>query len=787
MELADIKSRDDLRYYWQQVSNRFVWNAVEVEAARQLLVPVAIELALNDWVLYLDARKEYGIDHAASVARLSSFVEWAKMHRESVEDWLFADGLFCLGAMQDMIERPDDALNSYAAVFDEFGEVSNSALALIVAKSLYNAVVASRKSGKPSIVQYIDRLRQLADDNDDQNIRFLFANVLFSACYDAGKTDDLDVAKKHLEELRRLVKDHEEPAIRIPLAKALFNYSIKLEKIKAVLEAYQACKEAESWLQQSSDESTRPLHEQVVIRANRLRKKLNLPAKNLQKPKPRKQVPADKTTDPALPTEVPLTAPDSEASQAAQTSAQPPDVMARARMIQAHEDVVSEFKEVKDRFLSQMDRSKHRVDRFLDRNGRFARDASVLMVLRQWNSYTPIIVDGQESDRGGGYFVRHKDVGLVIDPGYNFIELFHKAGCKIVDITHVAITHAHDDHTAQLEQLLTMFHQFNTRNKSTPKKVTLLLNHSTQKKFSGFSLHKDCRYIEKVICLNAFDADNEQTVRLTKAGDISLTVLKAYHDDVFTTEYAIGLGLRIESATGVRRIVFTGDTGLYPPLLNDDGKPVFFDNRVQERRVVEREEEGINRKYPDEFQAPHVDLLVPHLGSIKEYEFNPPPSEPVSSDPATGEAQAGSLGPMFYPNHLGILGTAMVIKELMPKAVILSEFGSELRGLRMEIATLLRKALKKTMEEGSVPFIIPGDPSIVYNIPDGHFLCHEDGCFHPHNAIEAKEVGGDRIGLFKKGGMSASLDQFDKYREDLVNSEKKDAESFELSYMPKKS
>jgi len=336
-----------------------------------------------------------------------------------------------------------------------------------------------------------------------------------------------------------------------------------------------------------------------------------------------------------------------------------------------------------------------------------------------------------------------------------------------------------------------MFHQFNGKNKNTPKKVTLLLNHSTLKKFSGFSLHKDCSYIEKVICLNAFDADNEQIIKLSRTDDISLTVLPAYHDDVFTMDYAIGLGLRIGKGDAMRRIVFTGDTGLYPLML-DKGKPVcchYTDSmhrEVEERRVVEKEDEGINRKYPSDFQDPNVDLLVPHLGSIKEYEFDPPQFAPVSSDPSNSDTQEGSLGPMFYPNHLGILGTAMLIKELLPRAVILSEFGSELRGLRMEIATLLQRALEKTLEKGKAPFIVPGDPSIVYNISDGFFLCHEDGRYYHPETIEAKEVGGDRIGLFKKNGAYASLDRFDNYRKGLLNSMKEETEPFELPYMRKK-
>lgn len=985
MELADIKSRDDLRRYWQQVLNRPVWNAAEVEADRQALLAVAKALTLPDWERYLEAREGYNIDPAASVTRLSAFMDWARKHRESIEEWLFAHGLFSLGVMLGKCERPDDALRHYDELIDGFKKNSDKAIVLVVARALLNAGYYAGKSGDSRAVdkylkelrklakahdepairkhladalfnagtvagnagdlqtvgqcldelrqlatahdepairerlaqalfnavnaagnsgdlravsqhldelrhlakahdepaireplamalvnagnaagnlgdlqavsQYLMDLRQLAEDDGEPVVREQLANALFNAGYYAGNAGDLhavgsyvdelrELAKAHdepdireplakalfnagyyavnsddsramgqyLKELRQLAEDHDEPAIRKNLAIALFNNSIWLDKSNDTPHAYEYCAKAEGLLQGFSDEETKTLREQVAIHKNRLRNKLGKPEEDLQESQPGEHLSAGEGWASGQTAGTSCTAFWSESDQAtrahAQTLATIPrvlitqshenvfvklsDAMARARMIQAHENVITEFKEVKERFLAQMNRSKQRVGRFLDANGRFVHNASVLMVLRQWNSFTPIIVDGQEFDRGGGYFLRHRNVGLVIDPGYNFIELFHKAGCKIVDITHVAITHAHDDHTAQLEQLLTMFHQFHSKNKGKTDKVTLLLNHSTLKKFSGFSLHKDCPYIEKVICLNAFDKDNEQTISLSKVGGLFLTVLPAYHDDVFTMEYAIGLGLRIDCATGVRRIVFTGDTGLYPPKFEKDGTSAYWNytdsmNReVKERRVIEEEDEGINRKYPDGFKPPYVvDLLVPHLGSIKEYEFDPPQFKPVSSEPTSRDALEGGLGPMFYPNHLGILGTGMVINELKPRAVILSEFGSELKGLRMEIATLLRKALEKTMGKDNVPFIIPGDPSIVYNIPDGTFLCHGDGRFYPPGELEAKEVGGDRIGLFKKSGSYASLDRFDNYREDLLNSGKVDTEPFELPYMRK--
>lgn len=436
--------------------------------------------------------------------------------------------------------------------------------------------------------------------------------------------------------------------------------------------------------------------------------------------------------------------------------------------------VINEFKAVKKTFTDRMQKRKDRVTEFLKDESLFAPEASVLLVLRKWNSFTPIIADGQESDRGGGYFLFHKGVGLVIDPGYDFIEQFHEAGGQIHDITHIAITHAHDDHTAQLEQLLTMLHQYNKENErgkeSEKKKVTLLLNHSAMKKFSGFRLHKDCSYVKRVVCLNAFDKEAEpQRVRLDDAGEVEITVLPAYHDDVFSADYAVGLGLKVGSGEKKRVMVLTSDTGLFPPKLDDNGKvETYKDGKYKgEKKVCEDQPKlAIHILYPEPFHLV-PDLLIPHIGSIKEYEFAPE----ISTDM-----------PMFYPNHLGLLGTATLIQEMQPKAVVLSEFGSELKKMRVNIVKLLRKALD------DAPFIIPGDSTVVYDIANRSFLCHEDCCFHPPADLEPKELEDNNfIGLFLKQGSSASLELFRDSLNRLRSTDEKN-EYVHLPYMrePKK-
>ena len=428
-----------------------------------------------------------------------------------------------------------------------------------------------------------------------------------------------------------------------------------------------------------------------------------------------------------------------------------------------------------------MDQREERTKNFLLPESHFRGEKSLLFILRQWNSYTPILVEDQEYDRGGGYFIYHcnseqQKIGLVIDPGYNFIENFHRACCRIHDITHIAITHAHDDHTAQLEQLFTLLYQYNSKNNnqdSPRKQITLLLNHSVLKKFSGFDMYKESPYIKEVITLNAFDEENHQRIALSK--DFFLTVLPAYHNDIYSRHYAVGFGIEIGEMNNFKKIIFTGDTGLFPPLdRSAESKNNRYSGKYKDTlKVDEREGKEVYLHYPNTFKK-NPDLLIPHIGSIQKYEFKPRSTVDI---------------PMFYPNHLGLLGTALLINHIWPKAVILSEFGAELRDIRAEMTQILQQSLSaatcatkmadsakkvsvpheeteydqnSSCETRTKPFIFPGDPTIVYNIKNGKFLCHGDGSFLPPEYLEFKDVDGGHIGLFQKGKPCATIQPFFK-------------------------
>lgn len=106
-------------------------------------------------------------------------------------------------------------------------------------------------------------------------------------------------------------------------------------------------------------------------------------------------------------------------------------------------------------------------------------DKFLFYVLRRWNSFTPIVPDLKDKDRiyrGGGYFIWHNDKGTVIDPGFRFIRNFAEAGGRVADIDNIVITHAHNDHTADLESIFTVLYQHNATIKDTVKEIGAYLS-----------------------------------------------------------------------------------------------------------------------------------------------------------------------------------------------------------------------------------------------------------------------------------------------------------------------
>jgi len=389
----------------------------------------------------------------------------------------------------------------------------------------------------------------------------------------------------------------------------------------------------------------------------------------------------------------------------------------------------------RERFSVALAKGRTRKDYFFSNESNFDSNASFLLVLREWNSYTPAIPDVGEPAKGGGYFLKHRGHGIIIDPGFDFLENFWEAGGKLCDIDSIVITHAHNDHTADLEAILTLMYEYNDKNPEQKRQASLYLSQGAARKFSGLLALKSCTYIKEIITLNRGNREHPQEVYLSN--DIKLTILTAYHDDIITSTYSVGLAFEFLFNDYCKRVVFTGDTAF---LKKDNG--VFL--------------APIHEAYPSAYGKPDtIDILIAHIGSIETSDLDGPlamkkDGKLCESDPET-----------FYDKHLALRGTFILLTALRPKVAIISEFGEEMRSIWIEAVKLLDQKLNQNLppSPNNIPIrVLPGDPVLICKLCDCTFLCHEDFKFYAaadlitvesHQADMSSKLGPVRPYLFK--------------------------------------
>ncbi|MCP4353372.1 MAG: MBL fold metallo-hydrolase [Desulfobacterales bacterium] len=289
--------------------------------------------------------------------------------------------------------------------------------------------------------------------------------------------------------------------------------------------------------------------------------------------------------------------------------------------------------------LERIDKNEEVLNHLINRPP--ATLPNALIILRRWNSFSPIlswrpsesVKDAElafqrrirREIRGGGYLLKWQGVGIVVDPGHNFIENLYEQGYSIADIDAVVISHDHLDHTADFESIIDLLYQCNKRGHT--KKISVFLNPTTFIKYQN--MLKKNTYIQTYKNL-----DPEHKTYRKISNKIRINVIRAQHKELGGLEDALSLRFDLYSDKKGRAFSagFTADTGWHQELGS------FFRD---------------------------VDLLVAHLGSVRRFELE--------------EAK-------FYKFHLGILGVFKLLKEIEKnkdsQTVILSEFGEELGGLR---------------------------------------------------------------------------------------------------------
>jgi tetratricopeptide (TPR) repeat protein len=650
--------------------------------------------------------------------------------------WAMVNKGVALGRM----DKHEDAIRVYDDVIERFGDAPEVQLREPVAWAMVNKGVALGNMDKPDeTIRVYDAVIERFGDAPEVQLRELVAKAMVNKGVVLSQMDKPDEAIRIYDDVIERFGDAPEVQLREQVARAMVNKGFMLAKLEKPDEAIEALDEV---IQRYDDSSDIPLHEFLI--SARLGKIACL----LILRRDEEALAIFKSLDRFDPTKLDIW-PGIESfytylHQRLILSGQlteeglPSEGRRAARSLKAYLDhILREFDEsTRNDYFDKIKAAEKRRDVFLRDPSAFASDMSFVLVLREWNSYTPVIPGQEESDRGGGYFIRHGGEGIVIDPGYDFIENFHNAGGKLSDVNHIIVTHAHDDHTAELEALLMLlYRRWNLKdldNKPAPKKkqVSLYLSAGVQRKFAGILSYRDEK-IKRIVTLSPpSDNDMSQSVGINEYTE--LTVLPAYHDDVITESTAVGLGFDFQLENGKRRVIFTADSGLYPPKRDNQGKKITNNKRAGEYALDTNAGRALFERYPDKMLGP--DLLVAHMGSIKKREF----------EALTPTDSSIDEGGWYYPNHLGLLGTLTMLDRCRPKAAIISEFGSELKGFHYELVKKLGETLhnipKAKGTTSELTFVIPGDLTTVYDITNGKFLCHETCEFEDTEELECRET-----------------------------------------------
>lgn len=377
------------------------------------------------------------------------------------------------------------------------------------------------------------------------------------------------------------------------------------------------------------------------------------------------------------------------------------ECLSKAHSIEMLVKVLDEFQHEKKDILEYIKANDRKFAKFVGKKRSVPENYnSFLAVLRKWNSYTPILPSEKGNNNGGGYFLFHKGKGIVIDPGFNFIDNFYQEGFQIADIDAILVSHAHNDHTADIESILTLIHQHNEKNGNRYKTIDLFLNLGTFIKYSGLlNLRND----KKIGTITVLMPDMEY--HLSNYG-ITIFTIKAKHDEIIDDKYALSFLIHVKDVEDGKcaKIGFTCDTGWN------------FENESY---------------FTKSFLDHKPELLIAHLGSIKSEEFK-------YLEETTGDKRNSC----FYPNHLGLLGMAKLLEKIQYEKplVILSEFGEELKKYRTPIA-------KKFTEIFDVN-CLAGDVGLYVRLKDLFVFCCIEEKFIDYKKIKTTSICDDSILLF---------------------------------------
>lgn len=296
---------------------------------------------------------------------------------------------------------------------------------------------------------------------------------------------------------------------------------------------------------------------------------------------------------------------------------------------------------------------------------------NVLSVLRGWSSAVTLLEGSERRWRGGGYFLKWRGCGVVIDPGFDFLRNFHDAGYHGREIRLVVVSHNHPDHNSEVKHIDDLRYELYKRLANTKKaggEPYVLLWDEDTFKATTFEFQAPQHRHPPIVSNTGYPQTFELT-QLSPDLPISVTPFKVTHGK--DVEHATGMVINLLDDNGLVavRIGYTGDTAYFPEL---------------------------------KASLQGCDILIAHI-----------------SQPSIEELKDASK---LKEVHLGYRGTARLLSETNPRLALIGEFWAGLADLRIRLVKGLR-------QRAGISQVFPAGLSMHVKLPSLEIECTE--CNNP--------------------------------------------------------
>lgn len=312
--------------------------------------------------------------------------------------------------------------------------------------------------------------------------------------------------------------------------------------------------------------------------------------------------------------------------------------------------------------------------------------------LKGLSSSSPIIYNSTFGThyRGGGFFFRWNQHGIVVDPGLHFVINMHENGLNITDIDTVVITHDHLDHKGDMQLLEDLEFQI----KNTPT-------------------------IKWYVCKEIFDDRKTGLERENRNSEIkNLTLVEQGKDYHITNSISLHATRTDHILIGTSKNEYSKTTfGCMFVLHEYDINGV---GTIRERTLGYTSDSTYWDNMEQEYDS--ADLLIANISSFREQDLLMEKKNPI---------------------HLGFSGCINLLQGLnqAPKFFLLSEFWNGIDDIRFPISKQFRRITK---HKGWDTTILPTEIGMEIDLSCMGVRCSACGSFAPRvSLIKPKEPFGE--------------------------------------------